>query len=113
MLDGNYDRTNFIKWKTVSTVIWLDYSFTRTLWQVFKRSIGRAAKRQELWPGTNNRESFIMTFFSKRSIIWWMITSYKRMGAGYRAYLADPQLKHIYFIRLKSPRETNEFLQNL
>jgi adenylate kinase family enzyme len=69
ILDGNYDRTIGIKWANVTAVIWVDYSFRRTLYQALKRAVVRSIHRKELWPGTGNKESFLKTFFSKESII--------------------------------------------
>ena len=36
VLDGNYNRTVPIKWERVDTVIWIDCSFARTLYQAVK-----------------------------------------------------------------------------
>ena len=68
VLDGNYSRTRPITWKNINTVIWLDYSFPRTLWRCISRSIHRAMIQQELWAGTGNRESF-RRMFSQQSIV--------------------------------------------
>jgi hypothetical protein len=52
----------------VDLVVWVDYSFWRTL---ARRSVARlrASRRQELWPGTGNCETFRRSFFSRDSII--------------------------------------------
>ena len=51
VLDGNYTRTVPIKWEKVDLIIWLDYSFTRTLLQAIKRAIHRSLTKEELWEG--------------------------------------------------------------
>ena len=68
VLDGNYTQTTHIKWPRANLVVWIDYSFPLTLYRVIKRSILRAWKKQELWPGTGNRESFTR-LFSKDSMV--------------------------------------------
>jgi len=68
LLDGNYNRTQPIKWKNVQTIIWLDYPFHLVFYRVLKRSITRLFDRKPLW-GTNNQESFRKSFLSKDSII--------------------------------------------
>jgi len=73
VLDGNYSRTIPIKWARVDTVIWLDFSFPRTLWQAIKRSTSRALSQQELWPNTGNKESFQRSWLSKDSILLWVL----------------------------------------
>jgi len=58
VLDGNYNRTIPIKWENVNTVIWLDFSFCRTMFQAIKRAISRSITKKELWLGTGNKEGF-------------------------------------------------------
>lgn len=36
VLDGNYSRTQPIKWREVDYILWLDYGFCRTLWQAVR-----------------------------------------------------------------------------
>ncbi|AHG21782.1 adenylate kinase [Chania multitudinisentens RB-25] len=114
VLDGNYNRTKAIKWREVDWVIWLDYGFFRTLWQVTRRTLLRAWQETELWPDTGNRESIYRAFFNRReSIIWWMLTSYRRNRRKYLAEMQDACNGHIRFIRLRSPAETALFLASL
>lgn len=113
VLDGNYTRSIFIKWEKVDLVIWLDYSFTRTFYQVLKRSLRRAYTQEEIWEGTANRESFKKSFLSKDSIIWWMLTTYKSVKIKYQEFLINPDYSHIKFIRLKSPKEAEKYLMSL
>lgn len=79
VLDGNYTRTIPIKWKNVETIIWLDYSFTRTIFQAVKRAVQRSISKEEFWEGTGNTESFRRIFFSKESIIWWSIKTHSKV----------------------------------
>lgn len=65
VLDGNYNRAQPVKWKSVTTVIWLDYSYPRVLFQAVRRAIIRGIRREELWVGTGNRESLFKTFFTR------------------------------------------------
>jgi len=110
VLDGNYDRTLPIKWQAATTVIWLDYSLPRTLLQSLQRALLRAWTKTELWPGTGNRESFRMTFFSKKSVLLWSLRSHARLRARYRERLHDPAFAHIKFYRLRSPSDARRFL---
>ncbi|KFX06990.1 adenylate kinase [Pectobacterium betavasculorum] len=113
VLDGNYNRTRDIKWRNVDVVIWVDYGFTRTLFQAVRRAYLRAWHKEELWVGTGNKESFVRSFFSRDSIILWTIKTYSRNRKRYLADLADPRYCHIRFITLRSPRECKTFLQHL
>ncbi|WCG84362.1 adenylate kinase [Pectobacterium sp. A5351] len=112
VLDGNYNRTREIKWRNVDVVIWVDYCFTRTLFQAIRRAYVRAWRKEELWRGTGNKESFLRSFFSRDSIILWTIKTYSKNRKRYLADLADPRYRHICFITLRSPRECDTFLQH-
>lgn len=112
VLDGNYSKTTFIKWPLADTVIWLDYSFARTIFQVTRRSINRAITKKELWPGTGNHESF-RRMFSKESIIHWSLISYRPTKKKYTAAMNDEAYAHLRFVRLRSPNEARRFLDGL
>lgn len=110
ILDGNYTRSVPVKWERVELVIWLDYSFPRTLFQAVERAARRAWTKEELWPNTGNRESFRKSFFTKQSIIWWTIRQHGPTRKKYETYLTDPKFAHIKFIRLKNHREAAALL---
>lgn len=113
VLDGNYTRTLPIKWKEVQLVIWLDFSFARTVLRVIERTIRRAWTREELWPGTGNRESLGEAFLSKKSIIWWAIKTHRSNRRKYSSFVAAPAYSHIRFIRLSSPADAASFLRGM
>lgn len=111
LLDGNYNRTQPVKWKNVQTIIWLDYPFHLVFYRVLKRSIARLFDKKTLW-GTNNQESFQKSFLSKDSIIVWMWTSYPTMKKRY-SKLFEKNTKKWQLIQLRSPRETRSFLREI
>jgi len=113
VLDGNYNRTNPVKWEQVQLVIWLVPSFLRTVLRVTKRTIYRSLTQEEIWPGTGNRESLRKSFFSKDSIIWWAITTYRNNRKKYSSIMSSPAYSHISFIRLSSQTGVASFLEGL
>lgn len=113
VLDGNYTRTQPIKWKEVDMVVWVDYSLTRTLYQSITRTIRRIISQQELWPGTGNKEGWKKAFFSRDSIIVWMLKTYHQNKKRNLKHMANLNLRHIQFVRLTSPKETVLFLQQM
>jgi len=113
VLDGNYSRTTPIKWAKVNTIIWLDYSFIRTIYQVTKRSINRALNQKEIWSGTGNKESLKKSFFSRDSIIHWAMITYFNNKRRYQKIMKAEELQHIEFIRLTSPKQTKDFLAKI
>lgn len=113
VLDGNYSRTNDIKWRHADTIVWLDYSYARTFYQLLKRTITRAVTKEELWPGTGNKESFGKAFMSKDSIFIWFFRCYKRNRKKYAALHHSLKEGHVKFIRLRSPKAAKTFLKNV
>ena len=113
VLDGNYSRTNSIKWAQVDTIIWIDYSYIRTFFQLLKRTTIRATLKQELWEGTGNRESFGKSFLSKNSILLWFFKNYSRNKDRYSELMIASKYQNVKFIRLRCPKEVNQFFREL
>lgn len=113
ILDGNYKKTTFIKWEKTEVVIWLDYSFTRTFYQVFRRVVNRSITKKEIWEDTGNRESFAGAFFNKDSILLWVIKTHRKTRLKYNRIIKNNLYPEIHFIRLKNPKETEKFLKAL
>lgn len=113
VLDGNYTKTQSVKWRDVDWVVWVDYGFCRTLWQAIRRAAVRSWHQTELWPATGNRESFARSFLSRQSIILWTIKTYHRNRKKYRAAMQDHSNCHIRFIQLRSPAATAAFLAGI
>lgn len=112
VIDGNYSRSQTIKWKEIDTIIWLDLPFHLNLYRSITRAVHRVLTRQKLWNNSDNKESFKM-MLGRDSIIWWMIKTHKKNRQKYDAIMNDPQYSDIRFIHLKSPREVQQFLQEL
>lgn len=49
VVDGNYSRVRQLIWERAETVVYLDYSFIRTFWQLMTRTIRRSITQEELW----------------------------------------------------------------
>lgn len=112
VLDGNYTRAAHLKWERVGTVIWLDYPFLRTFIQSVKRATKRAYTKEELWPGTGNKESFRQSFLSKDSIILWSIQNFWKIRKRCLLAMEDEKYAHIEFIRLTSPADAERYLRS-
>jgi len=112
VLDGNYTRTIPIKWNDVDMVIWLDYSFSRTLYQSLTRAISRSYTKRELWPNTGNHETF-RKMFSKDSIVLWMIRGYSRNRSKYLKAMSNTSFSHIEFLQLTSPKKARKYIESL
>ncbi|ROQ18673.1 AAA domain-containing protein [Marinimicrobium koreense] len=113
VLDGNYSRTNAIKWRNVDTIIWLDYSYFKTLFQLLRRTLSRAITKEELWPETGNRESFRMAFASRHSIFLWFFRNYNKNRRRYQALLQSPEYDRIKFVHIRDPKQAQAFLEGV
>ncbi len=109
--DGNYTATRQLLWPRAHTIVWLDYAFAVTGWQLLRRTIRRSARREELWNG--NRESFRKSFASSESILLWYLRTYFRNRRRIPTALADPAHAHLAWVRLRSPRATARWLERL
>jgi adenylate kinase family enzyme len=112
VLDGNYTRTMSLKLVKIDTIVWLDYSFSRNFFHLMKRSLFNLISQRKLWENSNNRES-LKLLFSKQSIFIWLIQQYPRNKTKYQMMMQDQKYQHIQFIRLTSPKQAAEFLQQI
>lgn len=112
VIDGNYSRTQSIKWKNIDTIIWLDFPFHVNLYRSVKRALQRVVSKQKLWPNSNNKESFRM-ILTRDSIIWWMIKTHKENQQKYLAIMNQPEYAHIRFIHLRSSKQSQQFLDEI
>lgn len=58
VLDGNYNRTRPVKWRHVDVVVWVDYGFTRTLYQAVTVAIKRPGINGNFGPARGIRRVF-------------------------------------------------------
>lgn len=112
VLDGNYTRSLSIKWANVDCVIWLDYSFARTIWQLLCRTAVRLVSQEELWEGTGNRES-LCGILSRKSILLWAVQTHWKHRRKYESLLISPDHANIAFVRLCSPNQAEAFLDRI
>ncbi len=111
VIDGNYSKIRDLVWASADTVVWLDYSFPRVFTQLLQRTARRTFRREVLWHG--NRERLGTVFFSRDSILLWALKTHWRRQREYAALLARPQYECLCVVRLRSPRETAAWLEEI
>jgi adenylate kinase family enzyme len=109
--DGNYSRVRDIVWSRADTVVWLDYSLPVVLGRVTRRTMKRTLAREELWSG--NRERFWAAFFSRDSIVWWALRTYRRRKKEYPLLFCQPEYAHLHIVHLTSPHAAHKWLDSL
>ena len=111
VVDGNYSRARPLLWPRASAVVWLNYPLRIVCARALRRTVGRAITREELWSG--NRESLRRAFLSRRSILWWVLTTYHRRRCEYRDLFERPPWPHLALIELDHPRAAARFLAGI
>ena len=111
VMSGNYKEVSPLIWARADTVVWLDYPFYLVFWRLLKRSIMRIYDRRSVCNG--NYES-LSIFFSSESIMVWLFRSYWKRKRTMREALDNrAPHPHITFVHLKSPKETDLWLQQV
>ena len=111
VIDGNYSKVRDIIWERAETIVWLDYSLPRILYQLFQRTLRRVFTRQELW--NENREHFQSQFMSRDSIFLWAIKTYPKRRKLYPELFAKPENAHLNIVHLSSPKKKQIWLSGL
>jgi adenylate kinase family enzyme len=110
IIDGNYSAIRDQIWNRADCIVWLDYSFP----MIFRRLIARTWRRifagEECCNG--NRESVWRTF-TRDSILWWAITTYRQRRKAYRSLLADQAAADKTIVVHARPPETEAWVAQL
>jgi adenylate kinase family enzyme len=109
IVDGNYAAVRDLVWERVEAVVWLDLPLRTILSRYAVRTVRRVARREVLWSG--NRERIETHLFSRDSLLWWILTTYRRRRREYPALLAGRPDLHV--VRLRSARAADRWLAGL
>lgn len=107
VVDGNYSSVRDIVWGRADTIVWLDYTLLVTMAQLMRRTVKRVVTKEELWNG--NRERWT-NFYTRDSILWWGLTTYRRRRREYPVLLVRPEYAHLAVVHLRTPRAAREWL---
>jgi adenylate kinase family enzyme len=111
--DGNvaaHHPEDMLVLERCDSIVWLDLPRWQVWSQVVRRTLVRMVRRDELWHG--NRESLRM-MFSRDSIIWWSVKTFRKRRELYTALLADPGYADRAGVRLGSRRDVDAWLASL
>jgi adenylate kinase family enzyme len=111
VVDGNYSYARAHLWSRADTVIFLDYPYALVWWRVVRRTLRRMIYREVLWNG--NREVPLRTFFTRESIVWWMMTTWHKRHRDAIASETCPELAGKAVFRSQNPAQTAEWLVSL
>jgi len=111
VVDGNYSKVRDAVWPRATDAVWLNYPFPLVLGRSLKRTIARAFTGEELFDGC--RESFRIAFFSRDSIIWWVITSFRRRRREYEELFRTSGFPNVRLTELRHPRDAEALVRRL
>ncbi|KGJ93783.1 adenylate kinase [Colwellia psychrerythraea] len=111
VLDGNYSVVRDIVWPRATKIVWLNHSFNVVLYRSFTRSIVRASTKKRLFSG--NVETFKQTFFSRDSIILWVLQTYHQKRKRYNKLLTQMKCQGIEVVELNNQKQVDRYLKNI
>jgi len=106
--DGNYSPVRDIVWGRATDIIWLNYSFPLIFSRALSRTVRRILTHEELFSG--NRESLRQSFFSRDSILFWVIKTFRRNRVKYASLKSSDEWRHLKFREFRHPSEASTFL---
>ena len=110
--DGSYSQISATYLSRADTLIWLHLPWRVSFWRLLKRTIRRARTGEFLYTKAGPRESWRLSFASKRSILWWSISHHRTGIKTVRERLSNlPESVPVYEFR--SAREMNALLKEL
>ena len=108
VIDGSYRAVRPIVIARADVVVWLDYSRTRVMSRVIRRSVVRGLSRAELWNG--NRESLGRVARSDHPIRWtW--THFTGRRREFEELFAAPGAPRVD--RLRRPQDAERWLDRV
>ena len=111
VFDGNYTRTREIVWQRSTAIVWLNYSFPRTLHRAVNRTMRRVVTGERIYAG--NRETFGKAFMSRDSILLWVLTTYHKKRRRYTKLLREDNLSDKEIFIFRHPRQAEKFLRQI
>ncbi len=111
VIDGNYSLTQDMLWSRASAIVWLDYAFALTLWRSLKRTLSRVITGETVCG--DNRETWRIAFFSRRSILLWVTRTFPERRRRYGALFAQNAYPDAAKIHLKRPAQASSFLASI
>jgi len=111
IIDGNYSKVRDTVLQRATTLIWLNYSFSKVFSRALIRTVRRSLFAEELYSG--NRETIAKSFFSRESILWWVITTYRRRRREYQQIRESGRYPHLSWLEFRHPKEADQFIVSI
>ncbi len=111
VVDGNYSKVRDILLSRATDAVWLNYSFPVVFGRALSRTCRRIISREELFGG--NRETFGKSFFSRESILWWVIQTHSGRKRLYRELFSVGAGAGVRLTELRRPRDADDLVESI
>ncbi|MFL5296220.1 MAG: AAA family ATPase [Phenylobacterium sp.] len=112
VMDGNYTKARDAHWTRATGFVWMDTPRPVVMRQVIWRSFNRAVFKQELWPGTGNKELF-RRWLDKEHPIRWAWDTWAVVHTRYGAWFADGTYEGRPVFRVRSRADGRRLVARL
>jgi adenylate kinase family enzyme len=111
VIDGHGASAKMMIWQRATHIIWLNYPFVHVFSQLLRRTIRRAWTREVIFSG--NRESLRQSFFSKGSILLYLLQNFYTKRRELREYFNEYPELQAKVMELDTPVPLEFLLQKL
>jgi adenylate kinase family enzyme len=108
--DGNYRVVRDLVWQRADTIVWLNYSFPLVFGRALRRTLRRCMSKSPLFSG--NRESLRQSFFSRDSILLWVLRTHWTHRRDYPEQFADGRHAHLEVVELRRPADAKRLVMD-
>ena len=106
VIDGGYSVVRDLVWGRADVIVWLNYSFATTAWQLVRRTIQRNTRRV---PCCNGNYESVTRSLGHDSILLWLLKTYAKNRREFPHALTHyPQARQVV---LHSPVSTARWLE--
>ena len=109
VMDEDYRKIRDIVWGRETALIWLNYPLPFVFWRGLRRCTQRILTREELFSG--NQESVRLTFFSRDSLLLWILQTHGKHRQEYPGLFKAPGFSHLEVVEVNSQRETDGLVE--
>jgi adenylate kinase family enzyme len=111
--DGNKRAVRDLVWPRADTIIWLDYSLAVSLWRLGKRAVWRTSTLQKQAAESGEKKGVLKKMFAAGKGVLTALRSHRGQRKEYPLLFARPENQHLAVARLRSPRETQQWLRRV
>jgi adenylate kinase family enzyme len=108
---GNYHAAKQITLYHATHIIWLNYPFYKIFYRSLKRNIQRIITKTEPFPGC--QESFVNSYLSSKSILWWVIISHRSRVIKLTKLLTKENFPNTIIFNITKQNELDKCIQSL